>query len=135
MRRGLGVVAVIFIVQSVAGCAWVDRDPIRMKVAASAPEAAPCLAAALGKEFQDPAPVIDTGATLGGRTITVNAPRGGLLAFVTVDPLPDGGSDVAIYNGDLYWPKTQVSGVFPDVARDNWHRAEAAVRECQKPAA
>jgi len=44
------------------------------------------------------------GNTHDSTQISVEAPRGGLLAFVTIEPLPSGDSHVTIYNGDLYWP-------------------------------
>jgi hypothetical protein len=62
--------------------------------------------------------------------ISLYAPRGGLIAFVTVEPHPNGKSLVKYYNGDLYWPTHQASGVYPDMMRDNWHRVEAALRAC-----
>lgn len=62
--------------------------------------------------------------------ISLYAPRGGLIAFITVEPHPNGKSIVKFYNGDLYWPEHQVSGVFPDMARDNWHRVERALQTC-----
>jgi hypothetical protein len=75
-------------------------------------------------------PVVNRGNTHDSTEITVEAPRGGLLAFVTVDPLPSGDSHVTIYNGELYWPRRQVSGEIPDFLRDNWHRTERAVLAC-----
>jgi hypothetical protein len=87
-----------------------------------------CLAQALANEFQGAAPDL---LFFGRRAeISVYAPRGGLIAFVTVEPHPNNKSIVKFYNGDLYWPTHQVSGVFPDMARDNWHRADAAIRAC-----
>jgi hypothetical protein len=41
---------------------------------------------------------------------------------------------VKFYNGELYWPNHEVSGVYPDTMRDNWHRVERAVQGCDKPA-
>ncbi|HVO00953.1 MAG TPA: hypothetical protein VMT54_02065 [Candidatus Cybelea sp.] len=134
LPSALRALAILVVLQALGGCAWSDHAPLVMKVPSPVSQATPCIAAGLGKEFQDAMPVVDRGEVLGGTQISVNAPRGGLLAFVTIEPLPDGGSAVTFYNGDLYWPKTQTDGVFPDVARDNWHRAEAAIRSCQ-PAA
>ena len=51
---------------------------------------------------------------------------------MTVEPLPSGDSHVTIYNGNLYWPRRNTSGVFPDFLRDNWHRTERAVLDCAK---
>jgi hypothetical protein len=87
-----------------------------------------CLAQALANEFRGAAPDL---LFFGPKAeISVYAPRGGLIAFVTVEPYPNGKSLVKFYNGDLYWPTHQVSGVFPDMARDNWHRADNAIKAC-----
>jgi hypothetical protein len=94
-----------------------------------APEAmANCMAQALANEFRGAAPDL---LFFGPKAeISLYAPRGGLIAFVTVEPHPNNKSLVKFYNGDLYWPTHQVSGVFPDMARDNWHRADAAIKAC-----
>ena len=87
-----------------------------------------CLAQALANEFRGAAPDL---LFFGPKAeISVYAPRGGLIAFVTVEPHPNNKSLVKFYNGDLYWPIHQINGVFPDMARDNWHRADAAFRAC-----
>lgn len=89
---------------------------------------ADCLAASLAREFSGTAPDL---LHFGPKSeISVYAPRGGLVAFLTVEPHPNGKSLVKFYNGDLYWPTQQVSGIFPDLARDNWHRVDAAIRAC-----
>ena len=89
---------------------------------------ADCLAGALANEFRGAQPDL---LVFGPKSeISVYAPRGGLVAFVTVEPHPNNKSLVKFYNGDLYWPIQQVSGVFPDLARDNWHRVDAAIRAC-----
>jgi hypothetical protein len=126
---------IFFAFQSLAGCAWIDNAPIEMKLPGRTAETYPCIAGNLGKEFRDAMPVVNRGNTAESVEIEVNAPRGGMLAFVTVDPLPSGDSHVTIYNGELYWPRRTTSGVFPDVARDNWHRAERAVLACTKQTA
>ena len=125
----------LLLIQYLSGCSWIDNEPMQMKLAGSTAQTTPCIAGNLGKEFRDTLPVVDRGNLPGSTEITVNAPRGGMLAFVKVDPLPSGDSQVTIYNGELYWPATNVSGVFPDVARDNWHRAQRAVMSCNRPAA
>lgn len=87
-----------------------------------------CLAGSLANEFRGTEPDL---LFFGPKAeISVYAPRGGLIAFVTVEPHPNNKSIVKFYNGDLYWPTHQVSGVFPDMARDNWHRADAAIKAC-----
>jgi hypothetical protein len=93
------------------------------------PEAlANCLTGTLANEFRGAQPDL---LFFGPKSeISVYAPRGGLIAFVTVEPHPNNKAVVKFYNGDLYWPTHQVSGVFPDMARDNWHRADAAIRAC-----
>src|SRR5262249_52870262 len=97
--------AVLLSIQSLSGCAWVDNAPIEMKLQGTTAQNTPCIAGNLGKEFQDTLPVVNRGNTHNSTEISVEAPRGGLLAFVTLDPLPSGDSHVTIYNGDLYWPR------------------------------
>ncbi len=127
--------ALILAIQCLSGCAWMDSDPIEMKLHGSTGETTPCIADHLGQEFRDTLPVVSHGNTHDSDEISVEAPRGGLLAFVTVEPLPSGDSHVTIYNGNLYWPSHNTSGVFPDFLRDNWHRTEHAVLACaNKPA-
>jgi hypothetical protein len=130
MRRPFSIATFILVIQSVAGCSWVNNDPIGMKLPGTTAQVTPCIANNLGKEFQDSVPVIEHGNTPGSREITINAARGDVLGFVTVEPIPSGGSAITFYNGALYWPNRTTSGVFPDVARDNWHRAERAVLLC-----
>lgn len=87
-----------------------------------------CLNDSLATEFRGAYP---DSQQFGPRTeISLYAPRGGLIAFITVEPHTGGKSLVKYYNGDLYWPTHQVSGVFPDMARDNWHRIERALQAC-----
>ena len=93
-----------------------------------------CLAVKLGENFRDHRPTVDI--YRGVNEITIDSPRGEKLAFVTVEPDYAGGSVTRFWNGDLYWPDHQTSGVWSDIARDNWHRFEAAQNACQpKPAA
>jgi len=125
----------ILLIQGVSGCAWMDNEPIEMKLLGSTAQTTPCIASSLSREFQDTVPVVDRGNTHESTQITVQAPRGGLLAFLTIEPLPSGDSNVTIYNGDLYWPRRQVSGEIPDFLRDNWHRTERAVAACANKAA
>jgi hypothetical protein len=94
---------------------------------------APCLAIKLGERFRDQRPIVDIYA--GIHEITIESPRGEKLAFVEVQSDYAGGSTVRFWNGDLYWPDHRVSGVWPDVMRDNWHRVEWAHRDCQPTAA
>ncbi len=88
-----------------------------------------CLAVKLGENFRDRRPTVDI--YRGVHEITIDSPRGEKLAFVTVEPDFAGGSVTRFWNGDLYWPDHTVSGVWPDVMRDNWHRFEAAQNACQ----
>ena len=128
----IGPITTFWILTACSSGAMMSRPDIVMKIAPATNTATACVADGLGREFQDTIPAIET--VRGVSQISVNAPRGGLLAFVTVEPGPGGGSLVKFYNGDLYWPKTQISGVFPDIARDNWHRAEKAITACAKAA-
>ena len=130
MRRPGGYLSIIIIIQCLSGCAWIDNDPVAMKLPGNSVQVTPCIANNLGKEFQDTVPVVEHGNTPGSREITINAPRGGPLGFVTVEPIPSGGSSITFYDGQLYWPNRATSGVFPDYARDNWHRAERAILLC-----
>jgi hypothetical protein len=128
--------AISLLFQSLTGCQWADTSdqPITLKIATPTEQATPCLAESLGREFQDTLPIVDRGNMPGGHEITVNAPRGGMVAFLTVEPIyVGGGTKVTFYNGLLYWPRRNTSGVFPDVARDNWHRAERAILACDTP--
>jgi hypothetical protein len=88
-----------------------------------------CIATKLGQNFRDQRPTVDV--YRGVREITIDSPRGEKLAFVEVESDFAGGSTVRFWNGDLYWPDHTVSGVWPDVMRDNWHRFEAAENACQ----
>lgn len=87
-----------------------------------------CLNDSLAEQFPGAAPDLQQ---YGPKSeISLYAPRGGLVAFITVEPHPNGKSIVKFYNGDLYWPVHQVNGVFPDMVRDNWHRVERALQAC-----
>jgi hypothetical protein len=120
----------MLLVQPLAGCAWVTNDPIGMKLPGTSAQVTPCIANNLGKEFQDTVPVIEHGNTPGSSEITINAARGDVLGFVTVEPILSGGSAITFYDGQLYWPNRTTNGVFPDYLRDNWHRAERAILLC-----
>ena len=116
-----------------AGCMPTERvaEPtLVMKVGSEYQPAAQCISTGLGIEFRDKHPRLDFYRSTA--EITIEAPRGGVLAFVTVEPDVYRGSVVKYYNGDLYWPDHEVSGVYPDIARDNWHRVERAVQNCDK---
>src|SRR3954471_4571316 len=130
MRRPLALLGIILVIQSLTGCAWVDNDPVAMKLPGTTQQVTPCVVAELGKEFRDGVPVVERGNTPNSAEITINAPRGAVLGFVTVEPIPSGGTAVTFYDGQLYWPNRTTSGVFPDSARDNWHRAERAILLC-----
>lgn len=91
-----------------------------------------CLATKLGQNFRDRRPSVDV--YRGIREISIDSPRGERLAFVEVESDHAGGSNVRYWNGDLYWPDHTVSGVWPDIMRDNWHRFEAAQKACQPQA-
>ena len=132
MRRPAAIIGLLQLIQSVTGCAWVGNDPIAMKLPGTTAQVTPCIANNLGKEFQDTVPVIEHGNTPGSSEITVNAARGATVGFVTVEPIPSGGSSVTYYDGKLYWPNRTTGGVFPDFARDNWHRAEHAILLCNR---
>jgi hypothetical protein len=108
----------------------VAEPTLVMKVGAEVEPAAQCITTGLGIEFRDKHPRLDF--YRGVAEITINAPRGGVLAFLTVEPDVYKGSVVRFHNGDLYWPDREVSGVYPDIARDNWHRVERAVQNCDK---
>lgn len=110
----------------------VAEPTLVMKVGSAYQPAAQCISTGLGIEFRDGHPRLDF--YRGTAEITIEAPRGGMLAFVTVEPDVYKGSVVKFYNGDLYWPDKEVSGVYPDIARDNWHRVERAVHNCDKVA-
>ena len=127
MRRVL-ILTVFWALAACSSTAMMAKPDIVMQIPPTTKTATACVAQGFGREFQDPMPSVEV--VQGVSQIAVNAPRGGLLAFVTVEPGVGGGSLVKFYNGDLYWPKTDVSGVYPDLARDNWHRAEKAIRDC-----
>lgn len=129
-RGGLHLLLIVIMIQALSACAWIDDAPIEMKLTGSPLQTTPCIAGNLSREFRDNLPVVNRGNFHDSTEITVQAPRGYLLAFITVDLLPSGDSHVTIYNGRHYWPNRTTSGVFPDVARDNWHRAERAVLGC-----
>lgn len=130
MPRPFGTTIVMLLIQGLAGCAWINNDPIGMKLPGTTAQLTPCIANNLGKEFQDSVPVIEHGNTPGSREITINAARGDMLGFVTVEPIASGGSFITFYDGQLYWPNRMSSGLYPDYARDNWHRAERAILLC-----
>lgn len=111
----------------------VAQPDIVMKSAVPPAALAPCVADNLGRQMRDPRPKLVYYRGL--HEISVTSPRGDLLAFMTVEPDWASGSIVSFYNGDLYWPDRTTSGMFPDIARDNWHRAENAVIACQQPVA
>ena len=133
-RRGSWLLTILLF-QCLGGCAWVLNDPVAMKLPGTSAQVTPCIANNLGKEFQDGVPVIQHGNTPGSSQITINAPRGAMVGFITVEPIPSGGSSVTYYDGKLYWPNRTTSGVFPDFARDNWHRAERAILLCNRDTA
>ena len=135
MRRPFGILIIMLLIQSLAGCSWVLNDPVAMKLPGTTAQVTPCIANNLGKEFQDGVPVVERGNTPGSAEITINAARGEMVGFVTVEPIPSGGSSVTYYDGQLYWPNRATSGVFPDFARDNWHRAERAILLCDRDTA
>ena len=135
MRRPSAYLIFLLLIQPLAGCAWVDNDPIGMKLPGTTAQVTPCIANNLGKEFQDTVPVIEHGNTPGSSEITINAARGAMVGFVTIEPIPSGGSSITYYDGQLYWPNRATSGVFPDYARDNWHRAERAILLCGRETA
>jgi hypothetical protein len=107
----------------------VAEPDIVMKSAVMPDILAPCLAFKLGQQFRDNRPRLVEYREI--YEISVDSPRGEKLAFVTVAPDFAGGSVVSFWNGDLYRPSHVDSGVWPDVARDNWHRFEAAENACQ----
>jgi hypothetical protein len=121
---------------ALGGCtptSLVAQPDMVMKSAVPPAVLAPCIAQDLGRQMRDPRPKL--AYYRGIHEISVNSPRGDLLAFLTVEQDWASGSIVSFYNGDLYWPNRTTSGMFPDVARDNWHRAENAVLACQPQAA
>ena len=107
----------------------VAQPDLIMKSSLSPDAMAPCLAMQLGRQFGDRNPDIKLVAD--HYEIAINAPRGNLIGFVTVEARDDLGSRIYFYNGDLYWPDRQTSGVYPDIARDNRHRAERAFDACE----
>ena len=130
MRHSHWLFALLLLTQALTGCAWTNNDPIGMKLPGTTAQVTPCIANNLGKEFQDTVPVIEHGNTPGSREITINAARGAMLGFVTIEPISSGGSAITFYDGQLYWPNRVTSGVFQDFGRDNWHRAERAILLC-----
>jgi hypothetical protein len=111
----------------------VAEPDIVMKSPVAPSVLAQCLAIKLGERFRDQRPTVDRYD--GIHEIIIESPRGEKLAFVEVQSDYAGGSTVRFWNGDLYWPDHRVSGVWPDVMRDNWHRFEWAERDCQPMAA
>jgi hypothetical protein len=121
---------------ALGGCtptSLVAQPDIVMKSAVPPATLAPCIAQEVGRQMRDARPKLVY--YRGIHEISVNSPRGDLLAFLTVEQDWASGSIVSFYNGDLYWPNRSTSGMFPDVARDNGHRAENAVIACQPQAA
>jgi hypothetical protein len=121
---------------ALGGCtptSLVAQPDIVMKSAVPPTALAPCVTDRLGQQMRDARPKMVY--YRGIHEISVTSPRGDLLAFMTVEPDWSTGSIVSFYNGDLYWPNRTTSGMFPDIARDNWHRAENAVIACQQPVA
>ena len=119
-----------------AGCtptSLVATPDIVMESAIPPATLAPCVTERLAQNMRDTRPKLV--AYRGIQEISITSPRGDLLAFLTVEPDWYTGSIVSFYNGDLYWPDRTTSGMFPDIARDNWHRAENAVLACQEPIA
>lgn len=110
----------------------VAEPALTMKVGSAVEPAAQCISSGLATELRDPHPRVDYYRNQA--EITINAPRGGVLAFLTVEPDVYKGSVVKFYNGELYWPNHEVSGMYPDTMRDNWHRIERAVHNCDKTA-
>lgn len=109
----------------------VAEPTLTMKVGPEVQPAAQCISTGLGLELRDEHPRVDYYRN--EAEITIQAPRGGVLAFLTVEPDVYKGSVVKFYNGELYWPNHTSSGVYPDLMRDNWHRIERTVRSCDKP--
>lgn len=135
MRHSYAILAG-FLAAALGGCtptSLVAQPDIVMKSAVAPAVLAPCVAENLGRQMRDGRPKLVY--YRGVHEISVSSPRGDLLAFMTVEPDWSTGSTVSFYNGDLYWPDHRTSGMFPDVARDNWHRAENAVLACQGPVA
>ncbi len=107
----------------------VAEPDLVMKSALSPDMLAPCIADMLGRVFGDHNPSIERQP--GAYYIAFNAPRGALLGLATIEERGQGaGSTMLFYNGDLYWPDHRASGFYPDIARDNWHRAERAFDAC-----
>lgn len=132
MKRPALFAGLLAVALAAAGCtptSKVAEPDIVMKSAVPPDELAPCLATELGRIFRDHRPRVEI--YRGMHEIIVDSPRGEKLAFVTVESDLADGSLVRFWNGDLYWPDHIVSGVWPDVARDNWHRFEAAENACQ----
>lgn len=128
LGRALAVLAVV----ALGACtptSKVAEPDIVVKSAVMPDILAPCLAHKLGQQFRDHRPTV--ALYRGVHEITVDSPRGEKLAFATVESDFAGGSLVRFWNGDLYWPDHTVSGVWPDVMRDNWHRFEGAENACQ----
>lgn len=134
MKRNPALLAapLLAILAATAACtptSKVAEPDIVMKSAVAPNVLAQCLAIKLGERFRDQRPTVDIHG--GIHEITIESPRGEKLAFVEVQSDYAGGSTVRFWDGDLYWPDHRVSGVFPDVMRDNWHRFEWAQRACQ----
>ncbi|HKP24553.1 MAG TPA: hypothetical protein VJV39_11870 [Dongiaceae bacterium] len=135
MKRNPAFLALLAVLAATVACtptSKVAEPDIVMKSPVAPNVLTQCLAIKLGQNFRDQRPIVDTYA--GIHEITIESPRGEKLAFVEVQSDYAGGSTVRFWDGDLYWPDHRVSGVWPDVMRDNWHRFEAAERDCQPTA-
>lgn len=132
MRSAL-IIALLLALSACTPTSRVAQPDLIMKSAQLPADLTPCLAGQLGREFGDANPRVLK--TRQGFDISIEAPRGGLLGYVNVLEGDGVGSVVKFYSGDLYWPDNEVSGVYPDIARDNWHRAERAMQTCNQAAA
>jgi hypothetical protein len=133
IRKSVILNLVIFGLCACAPTVRVAEPDLVMKSPLAPEDLGACMADQLGREFGDPNPEVEN--IDGVYRIAVSAPRGGLLGFAEVMARDDSGSRVLFYNGDLYWTDRQTSGVYPDIARDNWHRAERAFDTCQRSGA
>ncbi|WP_374373400.1 hypothetical protein [Dongia sp.] len=128
MRHSLLPLAAALILGACTSTALLAKPDVTARIDQPPMVMSGCMNEALATEFPGTYPDLQQ---FGPKSeISLYAPRGGLIAFITVEPHPNGKSLVKFYNGDLYWPEHQVSGVFPDMARDNWHRVERALQAC-----
>jgi len=129
MRMSVLILGTLFL--ALSGCMPTERvalPDLVMKSAVPADVLAPCLAMQLGRAFGDQNPDVELGNE--GYEIAINAPRGALLGFATVEPRGASGSRVFFYDGDRYSPDHEESGEYPDWGRANTDRAEAAFNAC-----